>query len=224
MLGEVEVGRIKLDVVMTDVDAILGVGWLRRNRPQFRWGNNTLRWKGKEILFEEKRITTASIKEVMVKKFARTVKKKNTIFVVNVKLITEEEDEMIENMAKLLEEYEDMFSVKSSLDLLPRRREDDHAIPMVLGVRLQARNPYKLTPEEREVLKTQLKKLTKVRHIRSSSSVWGVPVLFVRKKDGDLRMCIDCRVLNKMTVRNEYSLLKIDELLDTLQSTRFFTK
>jgi hypothetical protein len=48
-------------------------------------------------------------------------------------------------------------------------------------------------------------------------------VLFVRKKDGDLRMCIDYRVLNKMTVRNEYPLPKIDKLLNTLQSTRFFT-
>jgi Reverse transcriptase (RNA-dependent DNA polymerase) len=47
--------------------------------------------------------------------------------------------------------------------------------------------------------------------------------LFVRKKDGDLRICIDYRVLNKMTVRNEYSLLKIDKLLDTLQSVKFFT-
>jgi Reverse transcriptase (RNA-dependent DNA polymerase) len=48
-------------------------------------------------------------------------------------------------------------------------------------------------------------------------------VLFVRKKDENLRMCIDYRALNKITVRNKYSLLKIDELLDTLQSTRFFT-
>jgi hypothetical protein len=48
-------------------------------------------------------------------------------------------------------------------------------------------------------------------------------VLFVRKKNGNLRMCIDYRVLNKMTVRNEYPLSKIDELLDMLHSTRFFT-
>jgi hypothetical protein len=68
-----------------------------------------------------------------------------------------------------------------------------------------------------------LKELTEAGYIRSSSSPWGAPVLFVRKKDGDLRMCIDYRALNKMTVRNEYSLLKIDELLDMLQSTRFFT-
>jgi hypothetical protein len=55
-------------------------------------------------------------------------------------------------------------------------------------------------PEERKVLKIWLKELTKARHIRPSSSLWEAPVLFVRKKDEDLRMCIDYRVLNKMTV------------------------
>jgi hypothetical protein len=170
MLGEVEVGRIKLDVIITDVDAILGVDWLRRNRPQFGWGNNILRWKGKEISFEERRIAIVSIKEVIAEKFARIAKKKNTIFVVSVKSITDEKDEMTEDMVKLLKKYEDVFSVKSSPDLPPRRGEDDHAIPMVSGIRLQTRNPYRLMPKEKEVLKTRLKELTEVRYIRLSSS------------------------------------------------------
>jgi hypothetical protein len=80
-------------------------------------------------------------------------KKKNTIFVVSVKLITEEEDKVTEDMVKLLEEYEDVFSVKSSPDLPLRRREDNHAILMVLRVRPQTRNPYRLTLEERKVLR-----------------------------------------------------------------------
>jgi hypothetical protein len=70
----------------------------------------------------------------MVEKFARTVKKKNTIFVVSVKLITEE-DEVTEDMAKLLKEYEDVFSVKLSPNLSFRKREDDYAIPTVSRVR-----------------------------------------------------------------------------------------
>jgi hypothetical protein len=73
-------------------------------------------------------------------------------------------------------------------------------IPTVLEMRLQARFPYRLIPEEREVLKTRLKELTETGYIRPSNSPWGVPVLFMRKKDGDLRMCIDYRVLNKMMV------------------------
>jgi hypothetical protein len=65
--------------------------------------------------------------------------------------------------------------------------------------------------------------LTEVEHIRPSSSLWGALVLFVRKKDEDLRMCIDYRVLNKMTMRNEYPLPKINELLNILQLAKFFT-
>jgi hypothetical protein len=107
---------------------------------------------------------------MMVEKFARTVKKKNTIFVVSVKSITDEEDKMTEDMAKLLKEYENVFSVKSPPNLPPRRGEDDHAIPMVSGVRSQVRNLYRLTPEEKEILKTRLKELTEARHIRPSSS------------------------------------------------------
>jgi hypothetical protein len=94
-----------------------------------------------------------SIKKVTVEKFARIVKKENTIFVISVKSITEKEENMVEDMAKLLEEYKNIFLVKSPLDLL-LRREDDHVIPIVSRVRLQARNPYRLTLEEREVLKT----------------------------------------------------------------------
>jgi hypothetical protein len=104
-------------------------------------------------------------------KFVKTVKKKNTIFVVSIKSITEEKDKVVEDMAKLLEEYRDVFSVKSSPDLLSRRREDDHAISTVPRVRLQARNLYRLRLEERKVLKIRLKKLTEVRHIKSLSSL-----------------------------------------------------
>jgi hypothetical protein len=87
--------------------------------------------------------------ESTAEKFVRIVRKKNTIFVVSVKSIVEEE----EVVAKLLEEYKDVFLVKSLLNLLPKRSDDDHAMPTVLRVRLQARSLYKLTPEEREVLK-----------------------------------------------------------------------
>jgi hypothetical protein len=132
--------------------------------------------------------------ESIVEKFARTVRKENTIFVVSVKSIIEGEDVVAEEVVELLEEYKDVFSVKSSPDLPPERSEDDHAILIVPGVRLQARSPYRLILEERKVLKIWLKELTEAGHIRSLSSSWRAPVLFVRKKDGDLRMCIDYRV------------------------------
>jgi hypothetical protein len=75
-----------------------------------------------------------------------------------------------EDIVKLLEEYRDVFLVKSPPDLPSRREEDDHVILTVPGVRLQARNPYRLMPEKREVLKIRLKELTEAGHIKLSSS------------------------------------------------------
>jgi hypothetical protein len=107
-LREVEIGRIRLDLMMTNVDASLEVMWLRRNKPQFRWENNTLKWKRKEIPFKEKKIPTVRIIESTVEKFARTVRKENIIFVVSVKSIIEE-DVVAEEVVELLEEYKTYF-------------------------------------------------------------------------------------------------------------------
>jgi hypothetical protein len=70
-----------------------------------------------------------------------------------VKLIIEGKDVVVEDVAKLLKKYKNVFLVKSLSDLLSKRGEDDHAIPTVPGVRLQARSPHRLTPKERKVLK-----------------------------------------------------------------------
>jgi hypothetical protein len=110
-----------------------------------------------------------SIKEVIAEKFTRTAKKKNTIFVVSVKSITTKKDKVAKDMAKLLEEYRDVFSVKSPLDLLLRRREDDYAILIVPKVRLQAKNLYRLTSKERSA--EDMIEEVDGRYIRPSSSL-----------------------------------------------------
>ena len=77
---------------------------------------------------------------------------------------------------------------------------------------------------ELKELKEQLKDLLDKGFIRPSVSPWGAPVLFVRKKDGSLRMCIDYRQLNKVTVKNKYPLPRIDDLFDQLQGASYFSK
>ncbi|GKB10933.1 hypothetical protein Tco_0844856 [Tanacetum coccineum] len=76
-----------------------------------------------------------------------------------------------------------------------------------------ARAPYRLAPAEMQELSAQLQELSDKGFIRPSSSPWGAPVLFVKKKDGSFRMCIDYRELNKLTVKNRYPLPRIDDLL-----------
>ena len=81
-----------------------------------------------------------------------------------------------------------------------------------------------MDPTELKELKEQLKDLLDKGFIRPSISPWGAPVLFVRKKDGSLRMCIDYRQLKKVTVKNKYPLPRIDYLFDQLQGASYFSK
>ncbi|GJZ48849.1 putative reverse transcriptase domain-containing protein [Tanacetum coccineum] len=87
-----------------------------------------------------------------------------------------------------------------------------------------SRAPYRLAPSEMKELSEQLKELSDKGFIRPSSSPWGAPVLFVKKKDGSFRMCIDYRELNKLTVKNRYPLPRIDDLFDQLQGSSVYSK
>ncbi|GJY28427.1 putative reverse transcriptase domain-containing protein [Tanacetum coccineum] len=87
-----------------------------------------------------------------------------------------------------------------------------------------AKSPYRLSPSELEDFLGQLKEIQDKGFIRPSSSPWGAPVLFVKKKDGSFRMCIDYKELNKLTVKNRYPLPRIDDLFDQLQGLQFFSK
>ena len=73
-------------------------------------------------------------------------------------------------------------------------------------------------------LKSQLKELIDKKYIRPSVSPWGAPVIFVKKKDGTMRLCIDYRQLNKMTIKNRYLLPHIDDLFDQLRGATMFSK
>nr|GEV45922.1 putative reverse transcriptase domain-containing protein [Tanacetum cinerariifolium] len=87
-----------------------------------------------------------------------------------------------------------------------------------------ARAPYRLAPSKMKELSEQLQELSDKGFIRPSSSPWGAPVLFVKKKDGSFRMCIDYRELNKLTVKNHYPLPRIDDLFDQLQGSSVYSK
>ncbi|GKF12200.1 hypothetical protein Tco_0050126, partial [Tanacetum coccineum] len=100
---------------------------------------------------------------------------------------------------------------------LPPIREIKFRIELIPGTTLVAKSPYRLAPFELEELLGQLKELQDKGFIRLSSSPWGALVLFVKKKDGSFRMCIDYRELNKLTIKNHYPLSRIDNLFDQLQ-------
>ncbi|GJU48674.1 putative reverse transcriptase domain-containing protein [Tanacetum coccineum] len=86
------------------------------------------------------------------------------------------------------------------------------------------KSPYCLAPSELEEPSRKLRELQDKGFIRPSSSPWGAPILFVKKKDGSFRMCIDYRELNKLTIKNRYPFPRIDDLFDQLQGSQFFSK
>ncbi|GKF11170.1 hypothetical protein Tco_0049096, partial [Tanacetum coccineum] len=89
-------------------------------------------------------------------------------------------------------------------------------INLMPGAAPVARAPYRLDPSEMKELSEKLQELSDKGFIRPSSSPWGAPVLFVKKKDGSFRICIDYLELNKLTVKNRYPLPSIDDLFDQL--------
>ncbi|GJX15460.1 putative reverse transcriptase domain-containing protein [Tanacetum coccineum] len=107
---------------------------------------------------------------------------------------------------------------------IPPARQVEFQIDLVLGVVPVARAHYRLAPFEMKELAEQLQELSDKGFIRPSSSPWGAPVLFVKKKDGSFQMCIDYRELNKLTVKNRYPLPRIDDLFDQLQGSSVYSK
>ncbi|GKB70273.1 hypothetical protein Tco_0931685 [Tanacetum coccineum] len=105
---------------------------------------------------------------------------------------------------------------------LPPDRPVEFQIDLIPGAAPVAQAPYRLAPFEMKELLEQLQELSDKGFIRPSSSPWGAPVLFVKKKDWSFRMCIDYRELNKLTVKNRYPLPRIEDLFDQLQGSSIY--
>nr|GEU39543.1 putative reverse transcriptase domain-containing protein [Tanacetum cinerariifolium] len=125
---------------------------------------------------------------------------------------------------KRLEDVPIIREFPEDLNGLPPARQVKFQIDLVLGTAPVARALYRLAPAKMQELSTQLQELSNRGFIRPSSSPWGAPVLFVKKKDGSFWMCIDYRKLNKLTVKNRYPLLRIDDLFNQLQGSRVYSK
>ncbi|GKB79042.1 putative reverse transcriptase domain-containing protein [Tanacetum coccineum] len=124
--------------------------------------------------------------------------------------------------APIVQNFPEVFP--EDLPGLSLTRQVEFQIDLIPGVAPVAWAPYRLAPSEMKELSDQLQELSDKGFIRPSSSPWGAPVLFVKKKDGSFRMCIDYRELNKLTVKNRYPLLRIDDLFDQLQGSNVYSK
>ncbi|GJR88255.1 putative nucleotidyltransferase, ribonuclease H [Tanacetum coccineum] len=113
---------------------------------------------------------------------------------------------------------------KGFLALLGHTWRIEFGIELIPGAEPILKAPYRMAPVELKELKEQLQEMLENGFIRPSVSPWGAPVLFVKKKDGSMRLCIDYRELNRITIRNRYPLPRIDDLFDQLQGAKYFSK
>jgi hypothetical protein len=107
---------------------------------------------------------------------------------------------------------------------LPPKRDIDFSINLMPGAAPVSKTPYIMSTPKLKELQMQFEELLNKGYICPSVSPWGAPVLFVKKKDETLRLCIDFRQLNKVIVKNKYHLLRIDDLFYQLTEAKIFSK
>ena len=122
----------------------------------------------------------------------------------------------------IVKEFPNVFP--DDISGLPPDRAIEFVIELIPGTEPIFIPPYRMVPAELKELKAQLEELLSKGFIRPSTSPWGAPVLFVKKKDGCIRLCIDYRQLNRAMVHNQYLLPHIDELFDQLHGSRVYSK
>jgi hypothetical protein len=124
-------------------------------------------------------------------------------------------------IAEVLEEFADVLAAPTSL---PPHREYDHTIPLLPNSALVNTRPYRYSPLHKDEIEKQVRTLLDTCLITNNTSLFASPVLLVQKKDGTWRFCVDYRKLNAITVKNKFPMPLVDEILDELQGSKFFSK
>nr|GEV41753.1 putative reverse transcriptase domain-containing protein [Tanacetum cinerariifolium] len=179
-------------------DVIIGMEWLSNHKA--------------EIIYHEKVVRISLLDGKVLRVLGERPEEKARLFM-SAKASNKKQEKIV-----VVRDFPKVFP--GDLSGLPPIQE----IEFIPEATLVAKYPYRLAPSELEELSGQLKELQDKCFIRPSSSPWGAPVLFVKEKDGSFRMCINYRELNKLTVKNRYSLPRIDDLFDQLQGSQFFSK
>ncbi|GKA49364.1 putative nucleotidyltransferase, ribonuclease H [Tanacetum coccineum] len=207
---------------MLDFDVILGMDWLASHRA-------TIDCYARTVIFGNVRqpefvyhgsSPLKSVKLISAMKARTLISHGCQGFLASV-MDTSLESPNIENLS-VVREFADVFP--DELPGLPPAREIEFGIELIPGAEPISKAPYRMAPVELKELKEQLQEMLENGFIRPSVSPWGAPVLFVKKKDGSMRLCIDYRELNRITIRNRYPLPRIDDLFDQLQGAKYFSK
>nr|GEV38752.1 putative reverse transcriptase domain-containing protein [Tanacetum cinerariifolium] len=202
-------------------DVIIGMNWLVKHDAVIVCGDRVVRISyGNKMLTVESDKGVSRLKVISCIKARKYTERGCHLFLAHVTK-DKSKEKRIEDMPVICD-FLEVF--REELTGLPPSRQVEFQIDLVLGAAPVARSSYRLAPSEMKELSVQLQELLKKGFIRPSSSPWGAPVLFMKKKDRSFRMCIDYRELNKLTVKNRYPLLRIDDLFDQLQGSSVYSK
>ncbi|GJU56296.1 putative reverse transcriptase domain-containing protein [Tanacetum coccineum] len=202
-------------------DIVIGMDWLVEHDAVIVCGKKEVHIPVKnEVLVVKGNEGMSRLKVISCIKARKYMERGSQLFVAHV---TEKEpsERRLKDVSVVCE-FPEVFP--DDLPGLPPPRQVEFRIELVPGAAPIARAPYRLASSEMKELSDQLKELLEKGFIRPSSSPWGAPVLFVKKKDGSFRMCIDYRELNKLTIKNRYPLPRIDDLFDQLQGSCVYSK
>ncbi|GJX83635.1 putative reverse transcriptase domain-containing protein [Tanacetum coccineum] len=218
-----------MPVEMGSFDVIIGIDWLSKYSAVIDCAKKIVRipWKNKTLIIRGDGSTQGDVTRLNIISCTKTQKYMERGFPIFLAHVTTKEVEDKSEKKRLedvsiVQDFPEVFP--EDLPGLPPTRQVEFQIDLVPGAAPVARAPYRLAPSEMKELSEQLKELSDKGFIRPSSSPWGAPVLFVKKKDGSFRMCIDYRELNKLTVKNRYPLPRIDDLFDQLQGSSVYSK
>ena len=224
--------RIHLDVFgLAAHDLILGLPWLRENNPQIDWGKGSISFRNhtdtpgsgpthqRRLMVDEKTINNIASHKTRSK--TRLVDSDNRGRNTDMSRVLEKR--VTPNIPKEYKKFEKLFLEETGPEALPEHQEWDHEIKLEEGKKPTFGPIYGLSEKELEALREYIKINLKKGFIRESESPAGYPLMFVPKKNGKLRPCIDFRKLNDITVKNRYPLPNISELRDRLAHAEIFT-
>ncbi|GJV58229.1 putative reverse transcriptase domain-containing protein [Tanacetum coccineum] len=202
-------------------DVIIGMDWLVKHDAVIICGEKVVRIPyGNKMLIVESDKGVSRLKVISCIKARKYVERGCHLFLAHM-TENKSKEKRLEDVPVICY-FPEVFP--EELPGLPPPRQVEFRIHLVPGVAPVARAPCRLAPSEMRELLVQLQKLLEKGFFRPSSSPWGAPVLFVKKKDGSFRMCIDYRELNKLTVKNRYPLPRINDLFDQLQGSSVYSK
>ncbi|GJW28081.1 putative reverse transcriptase domain-containing protein [Tanacetum coccineum] len=212
-----------IPIQLGEFDLVIGMDWLSDNQAKIICNKKMVKLKSPNgevtCIYGDKKSRGLNLISTM--KTIKCLRKGCMAYLAYVTEAKEIEKKEVSNIP-VVSDFSDVFP--DDLPGIPPERQVEFGIDLIPGATPIAKAPYRLAPTEMQELMKQLQELLDKGFIQPSSSPWGAPVLFVKKKDGSMCMCIGYRELNKVTIKNKYPLHRIDDLFHQLHGASYFSK